>query len=219
MSEDYPPLPWRLRGRMLLSLSPVPLEVARAVLPDGVKPVPTLPGATVGGIALGRYHRGSTLVYSELIVVAALARAGPRVGFWISHIYVDDLESLQGGREMFGLPKELARFDWDERPDGSGAVTVVRDDETLLSAGWSPPWPISVPVPLYVPCLGDGRYFSALGKAHLGPGRLRVQIPPTSPFQDRRVDRAWLTLRADHLDLSFPEVQRLGGEGPVRPRP
>ena len=53
---------------------------------------------------LANYTSG-TLVYRELIVFShATAR-----GMVVSHIYVDDEQSLSGGREIWGLPKELAR--------------------------------------------------------------------------------------------------------------
>lgn len=210
---DYPPLPWRLRGRMHLAFALVPLEAARRWIPDDLSVVPFTARSTVAALALGRYHRGSTLVYSELIVAVGLARCGSRPGFWVSHIYVDDLDSLEAGREMFGLPKELAAFEWDEQLDGSGGVTVTRDGETLLTGRWSGPWPIALPLPLYAPVLGsvngDRRAFNALGKAQVGAGRLRLQIPMESPFSGLGLERPALTLRADHLDLRFPEVKVL----------
>lgn len=210
---DYPPLPWRLRGRAHLALALVPLEAARRHVPDDLSLVPFTAHSTLAALALARYHRGSTLVYSELIVAVALARAGRRPGLWVSHIYVDDLESLEAGRHMFGVPKELAEFEWDEQLDGSGGVKVARDGDPLVHAGWSPPWPFALPLPFFAPILGsvsgDRRAFSALGKAHFGMGRLRLQIPMESPFSGLGLERPAITLRADHLDLRFPEVKVL----------
>jgi len=198
---------------MHLAMALVPLETARRWVPDDLSIVPLTAHSTLAALALARYARGSTLAYSELVVAVCLARAGRRPGFWVSHIYVDDLESLDAGREMFGLPKELAEFDWDEQLDGSGGVTVARDGETLVAARWSPPWPFALPLPFYAPLLGsvsgDRRTFPALGKAHFGVGRLRLQIPMESPFSGLGLERPAVTLRADHLDLRFPEVKVL----------
>lgn len=68
------------------------------------------PGWTFGGVYCAHYGAGSTLEYLELIVIPGLVRRGHRLGAWISHIYVDDAQSVAGGRSIWALPKELAEF-------------------------------------------------------------------------------------------------------------
>ena len=94
----HPPPPWHLFGELII----VPaLRRPRAL----------------GGVLLANYTSG-TLVYRELIVFShATAR-----GMVVSHIYVDDEQSLSGGHEIWGLPKELAEFEYTRtrfvRPPG-----------------------------------------------------------------------------------------------------
>ena len=57
-------------------------------------------------------YTGGTLAYHELIV---FSHATTR-GMVISHIYVDAEQSMHGGREIWGLPKELADVRLRARP-------------------------------------------------------------------------------------------------------
>ena len=64
-------------------------------------------------MCLASFGPGSVLEDDELIVAAALTQHAGRSGFRISHIYVDDADSVDGGREIWGLPKDLAQFTWE----------------------------------------------------------------------------------------------------------
>ena len=83
---SHPAPPWHLNGEFV-------------VVPARVRP------RALGGVLLANYTSG-TLVYRELIVFERATRRG----MVISHIYVDDEQSLRGGHEIWGLPKELATF-------------------------------------------------------------------------------------------------------------
>src|SRR5947209_3551023 len=109
-----PDPPWILEGSGIAGLHLAPVDRCLDFLPNGVEPVAVLPHRTLAGFFLGRYGPGSTLEYSELIAVCGLVRAAGKYGFWISHIYVDDRVSRAGGREIWGLPKELAEFVWSD---------------------------------------------------------------------------------------------------------
>ncbi len=68
---------------------------------------------TLGGVYLSYYGSGSALEYSELIIIGAIAGYQGKFGGWVTHIYVDNPDSVAGGREIWGLPKELAEFSWE----------------------------------------------------------------------------------------------------------
>lgn len=104
----YPPAPWRARAQCWVGL--VRSDRA-AALPTGLHP---LLGARTRVVALVRYLPGSTLVYDELII-ATPALLGARPGLAVDYIWVDSLAALWGGRRLWGLPKELADFTWDEQ--------------------------------------------------------------------------------------------------------
>ena len=83
----HPPPPWHLFGDLI-------------IVPALVRP------RALGGVLLANYTSG-TLVYRELIVFSHATRHG----MVVSHIYVDDEQSLRGGHEIWSLPKELAEFE------------------------------------------------------------------------------------------------------------
>src|SRR5690349_21774012 len=110
---SYPPAPWRLRGASVQSLRLVRVEQAHRFVPAGVRIVPVVPRRTLAAMYCARYEAGSTLQYSELAMAPALVRTRGKIGFWISHLYVDNPVSVAGGRETWHLPKQLAAFHWN----------------------------------------------------------------------------------------------------------
>jgi hypothetical protein len=106
----YPPEPWYLGGSLNVSLFLVPRAALPAgfELPNGRTPL-RLCGRVLVGLAAVRYLPGGALDYDELLVaVPSLGRGGLRVT--IPQIWVDSPASAQGGRELWGLPKQLATF-------------------------------------------------------------------------------------------------------------
>ncbi|MFD3679316.1 acetoacetate decarboxylase family protein [Streptomyces sp. NPDC058613] len=104
----YPPEPWHLAGQMYLSLWSVPRR-ALPPLPAGLRPL-TLAGRAMMGGAWVVYENDSVLHYSELLS-AVLVRDGRRPRVTITDIWVDSGPSREGGRELWGIPKEMAVFD------------------------------------------------------------------------------------------------------------
>ncbi|MDP9384119.1 MAG: acetoacetate decarboxylase family protein, partial [Actinomycetota bacterium] len=138
-----------LRGEAALVAAPVRLAAARRhAIPPGLELVGA-GGWTVGGVLLARYDETATLPYHELIVFSALARRSGRLAFVVSHIYVDSDASLAGGREIWGLPKELASFEWSPR-----AMTVDQGGRRLLSARLRRRGGGGVPIPLLAAVFG-----------------------------------------------------------------
>jgi hypothetical protein len=113
-TNDYPKPPWILRGEAIIAAKRVAANVARSFVPADLDLFHVLPGSTLAILALIRYGAGSTLQYRELIVAPAIVRVGWRVGSWISHIHVDSEPSLRAGREIWGVPKQLAQFTWSQ---------------------------------------------------------------------------------------------------------
>lgn len=206
----YPPPPWRLRGDAAILLAPVRSAATRAVhLPPGLALVGAA-GWTVGGVLLARYDETATLPYHELIVFSGLARpAGTvRLAAIVSHIYVDSEASMAGGRGIWGLPKELAEFEW-----GETRIDVRQGDRPLLSATLRRRARWRVPLPLLAPALGtlDGAPARAVGRGVLrgGPVLGRLSVVPGAPFAalglgdfDRGPTR--LGVAGGGLDLHFP---------------
>jgi acetoacetate decarboxylase len=142
------------------------------------------PGKTLAALWIAAYERGSTLEYRELIVGCGLTRFGARLGLWISHIFVDEPRSLLAGREVWGLPKELASFTGS--PARGGELLVHREGQLLCEVRWQVPrW--HVPVPLYVPALTRVQdvlcTFGGRGATRLAACGGRLQVPQSSPLR------------------------------------
>jgi acetoacetate decarboxylase len=179
----YPSAPWTLKGYAVQTLRFVDSVQARCFVPSDLYIVSVLPGKTLGVVYLASYGPESVLTYNELIVVPALARYGKNVGFWISHIYVDHPDSMAGGREIWGLPKELAQFSWQA---GEQSHVMVRQDERVVcTLHYGRPrrlWR----QPMFLPVLGlrgaNLLWFKGTFTAQLGLGKGRVDVPSENPF-------------------------------------
>lgn len=122
----YPPEPWYLGGSLLVSAFLVPpRELPEFEIPDGRRPL-KLGGKVVVGTAFVQYVPGGVLEYNELLV-ALPSLPGPRVT--IPRIWVDSATSLAGGRELWGIPKELHDFTRADTAEGAevsmGSVASV----------------------------------------------------------------------------------------------
>jgi hypothetical protein len=115
----YPPQPWDLRGQLYLSVFAVPRSALPALpgpLGATVRPVPFGRRALVGA-AWVRYEPGGVLHYQELLsAVLVHERHRPRVS--ITEIWVDSVESRDGGRALWGIPKDLAELELRPSPAG-----------------------------------------------------------------------------------------------------
>ncbi len=129
MSGVYPAPPWDTHGFAVFCPYLVPRHAV--VVPPPLEPV-SVAGMCTGVLAYVEYRAPSPLEYSELIWMPALTRAraqsGTVRGYHVAVMYVDSEASLAGGRELWALPKTLARF--TRTPDG---VDVDADDGTRVS--------------------------------------------------------------------------------------
>lgn len=179
-STDFPPAPWRLRGWGAAAVRGVDIVRARRFVPPRLQIVPVWPGKTLGGIAFLSYEGGSSLVYHELCIVAALVRVGFRAGFWLARLYVDSEASLRGGHEIWSLPKRPARFAIGETPQETNVIARDGEDRVvcrLTIARMAAPrfqLPLMLPLPALGAHQGNSRLFVAKFAACLTPTRIAV---------------------------------------------
>lgn len=119
--SDYPEPPWLMHGDMLC----VPYAVNQSALSLPFSTVGTL-GRAAGMLAYVRYAKPSPLTYDELIWMPSIVREGARRGQYVEAMFVDDATTLRAGREIWALPKTMARFERDgDRVEIIGDATMT----------------------------------------------------------------------------------------------
>ncbi|MGK5449035.1 acetoacetate decarboxylase family protein [Streptomyces radiopugnans] len=156
----YPSAPWSFRGHLWAALLPVR---HRLPVPPDLRP---LAGTSLLAVGLVRYREG-TLVYDEL-AMGPLVRRGRRAGLLIDRIWVSDTASVRGGRDIWGLPKELASFTWTD-----GSVRVTDHDGPVAGLAFAPGRLRLPAFPLPLP-----GFSGSAGRRLFVPGRLVGSLRP-----------------------------------------
>ncbi|MEG4004946.1 acetoacetate decarboxylase family protein [Microcoleus sp. Pol11C1] len=212
----YPPAPWNLQGYAVQTLQLVDVARVRPLVPSELEIVSLWPGKTLGGIYISSYGLGSVMEYNELIVVSAIANYTGKWGAWISHIYVDNPNSVAGGREIWGLPKELAQFTWEGSESVKAAplgyrVTVSQENRQLCSLNYSKQT-LALPLPF------SGNVFSADRRnlllfkgglqSRIGLIKGELEVAEESPFASLNLGQPLLTFGSEDMRLTVaaPEV-------------
>lgn len=197
---SYPQPPWTLQGYAVATLHLIEIDRVRSLIPQELDIISVLPGKTVGGVYLSHYGSGSVLEYSELIVVAAAVTHSGKIGGWVSHIYVDNPNSVAGGREIWGLPKEFADFSW-----GENSVSVQQSNSTLCTLSYNSLFSLGLK-----PRLGTSSFssknsdllsFAFEVEAQFGLANAQLTVPTTSPFANLITGQPWLAISATQMQL------------------
>lgn len=205
----YPQTPWTLQGYAIATLQLVDVERSRPFIPPEFEIISIWPGKTLGGIYISSYRSGSVLEYSELIVVSGFVRYSGKIGGWVSHIYVNNEDSVAGGREIWGLPKELAEFTWTEGEHPN--VVVSQGDRQLCSLSYSRQgfgWRQPLIGTTFSIRNSDLLYFKSKFDSKVGLVSSRLEVPTKSPFSQLGLNQPWLTAYCDqmHLVIDAPEL-------------
>ncbi len=212
----YPPAPWNLQGYAIATLQLIDVARVRPLVPAELEIISVLPGKTLGGVYISSYGLGSVMEYNELIVVSAIANYAGKWGAWISHIYVDNPNSVAGGREIWGLPKELAQFSWEgsdsiEAEPLGYRVTVRQGNSQLCSLSYSPQtWalPLSASGNVFSASSSNLLYFKGEFQACTSLIRGELEIPQESHFTSLSIGQPLLTIACEelHLIANGPEI-------------
>ncbi|WP_375510217.1 acetoacetate decarboxylase family protein [uncultured Nostoc sp.] len=196
----YPQAPWTLQGYSIQTLHLVNIDRVRPLIPLELEIISVWPGKTLASVYLSHYGSGSVLEYSELIVVPAVVNFQRKIGGWVSHIYVDNADSVAGGREIWGLPKELAEFTWEQGKH----VTVHQGNQKLCSLNYnqqSLAWRQWLSVSCFSAKGADLLIFPAEFESVLGLISSKLEIPAESPFSGIGLGQPWLTVRCEQMNL------------------
>lgn len=188
-----------------MAIVPATLDAARAAeaLPGGLRPLPAERGRALGGILAARYDERATLRYHELIVGVIAADRG-RAALWVTHIWVDDERSVAGGREVWGLPKELAEFSSEFGAVAhyvacSGDRPILRLNAARARARLAQP----AIAPVWSPLRDRVRLTLGRGRMRLGLARVRVEVPVASPLASLDL-RPWPLALVGYASLRMP---------------
>lgn len=195
----YPHPPWTLKGDAFVTLQLLDMARVRPLIPAELNIVSVLPGKTIGGVYLSKYSSGSVLEYSELIIIAGFLSYKGKFGGWVSHIYVDNPDSVAGGRQVWGLPKELAQFSWE-----ASSVTVSQSGNLLCKFNYqrqSFGLPLKLSASAFSCKESNLLIFPAFVEANFGLVSSNLEIPPTSPFAELNIGQPILTVHSDRLNL------------------
>ncbi|MGI5241268.1 acetoacetate decarboxylase family protein [Dactylosporangium sp. CA-139066] len=208
----YPAEPWSLRGRMYVSVFVLPAAAVPALPAElaGAVRVVRIGGRAVIGAAWVDYRPGGDLSYRELLA-AVLVRAGLRPRVTITHIWVDSVESRDGGRALWGIPKDLATFELtDERADAAGIAGV----------GLRGRPGVRLPIGFRVvqALAGAAKTTPVRATARCGPARVRWAIEPGGPLAFLAGRRPILSLVAGDFRMRFGQGARSGRDTP-KPSP
>lgn len=199
----YPDAPWKIKGYGYQTIHLIDTTEAAKYIPIDLEIVSVLPGKTLGGVFIAKYEADSTLHYSELIVIPGIVRRGNKIGAWVSHIYVDNPDSISGGREIWGLPKEYAEFAW--QPTEQGGVIVRQSDRVLcrFSHGWQfNLWQMRGGVSTFSHLEPNLLLFDANAVGHLALIGARLEVPVSSPFAELIDNQPILAVKAEGLDIT-----------------
>ncbi|MBN3942469.1 MAG: acetoacetate decarboxylase family protein [Nostoc sp.] len=208
----YPQAPWTLQGYAIQTLHLVNIDQVRPLIPLELEIISVWPGKTLASMYLSNYGSGSVLEYSELIVVPALINYQRKIGAWISHIYVDNADSVAGGREIWGLPKELAKFTWEQ----GKYVTVHQENQKLCSFKYnqqSLAWRQRLSASSFSAKGADLLIFPAEFKSLLGLIGSKLEIPAESPFSGIGLGQPRLTVRCEQMSLRVDAPKVVGQIG------
>jgi hypothetical protein len=115
-AAGYPPAPWQLCGQAHFHVLAVRADRLPPT-PDGFRPL-VFGGRGLVIVGWVDYRGGSILRYGELLA-AVVGRWSGGLTATVTHMWVDSPESLAGGRQLWGYPKELAEFELAIDPSGT----------------------------------------------------------------------------------------------------
>ncbi|WP_280343210.1 acetoacetate decarboxylase family protein [Nocardia neocaledoniensis] len=206
-ATTYPPAPWRMTGHMWLASFAVRADV------DETRPAGTYQVAFVD------YTADSAMVYSELMVGRVIGSGEYRNHFTISDIWVDLPASVAGGRQIWGVPKELAQFSKTETVRGPLARTALGCDageHPIVRAHFTDASRLTVPIPLrgrtFQPPLpeGDGTKLSSMqARARALPCASSWEFDPDGPLAWLHGTTPRMSMRAYRFHMTMGVAETL----------
>ncbi len=130
------PAPWHLHGEGFVLVYHFPRSFILPLI-ERQSSIPSSElGRFLGGfsfVMLMNYARSEVGPYQELLFIPGRFQLGAASGYTVTNILVSSLASAVNGRSNWGLPKEVAQFEWQSSGHYQRTIQVARQHETFLS--------------------------------------------------------------------------------------
>jgi len=211
--ESFPP-PWSLKGHgyiVLFKARPEWLHANGFIEADMLdKYIPSV------GTAMFVNYRDSTAgPYGELLFIPGRFKFPGGSRYSISKIYVSSMESVVNGQNNWGIPKELADFDFSLREDGLEHIRISLAGQLIADCRFSSSGP-GIPV---TTSLVPGKFRTVVqhwkGKLlHTSPrARSKLKMARMKKakfndvlFPDLNQVKVLAVFKADDMTMQFPEA-------------
>lgn len=207
-TRSYPSEPWQLRGQLHASVFLVPLSDVPVDLPPGCRPI-RLGRLPVVGTAWVSYEPGGVLSYRELMATL-LVRRGRQIMPTIVRIWVDSAVSRDGGRALWGIPKDLAAFEFDgERLSAWNEAGGIAEGTVRTLYTFPRRWPVTFSVVQRLD--GAAKKSPVRSRSSVAISRMTLDADPIGPlgFLAGRRPLMSFTMRAFEMSFGGPGGARL----------
>ncbi|HRP69864.1 MAG TPA: acetoacetate decarboxylase family protein [Turneriella sp.] len=136
-NKEYPP-PWHLTGAGVIIFFPAHKERVLDSLALGEGNRASFAGG-MGAVMLVRYQDAECGPYDELLYIPGFFKHQGRTYLRIAKIFVSTPQSVEWGRRNWAIPKELARFAWQQgKKEWHIDVKETHSEKNIYSISLSP---------------------------------------------------------------------------------
>ncbi|MEQ1624991.1 MAG: acetoacetate decarboxylase family protein [Sediminibacterium sp.] len=125
------PAPWQLKGEGYLMLYRFKNGFLKkeGCISEELKPFLWM---NIGMVMLVNYQSSPVGPYGELLFIPGMFHYKGKYYWHISKIYVSSLDSVMNGRENWGIPKELAQFEFNNLDQAIHSAKVITNGEMVF---------------------------------------------------------------------------------------
>lgn len=125
------PAPWKLKGEGYLMLYRFSNEflMKEGCISEELKPFLWM---NIGMVMLVNYQVSPVGPYGELLFIPGMFHYKGKYYWHISKIYVSSLDSVMNGRANWGIPKEMAEFEFNNLDQGVHSAKVITNGKMVF---------------------------------------------------------------------------------------